>query len=240
METVKPKKNISAYMYFCKSIRSTGKILSVHELGELWAELKNNPSKKREVEYFNSLAAKDSERYNREISLYREQNKEIIKEKKEKEKLAVKQSKQLERLKKNERKIQEQMRELESIVQSQPIRKKRASRTQSRDDDQERDLESVLERVSMTHLRDDQERVSRSQPREDLERVSRSQLRDEQERVSRSQPRESKPQNKKELDRLNLLLQKIQNDKKPTQSHSRKQTQYLEDSSSDDYDSDEL
>jgi hypothetical protein len=183
METAKPKKNLSAYMLFCRDARASSrdKTLSVHDLSELWNSFKDNPSKKRELDYYNKLAEKDAERYQREIAIYREKNKEVIRANKEEAKQANKQAKQLQKLRRDEQRIQEKMRELESKVQYQ----------------------------STTT------RNSRAEPREED-----------------SKPKErNSAQSKPQKDRLNLLLQKIQNEKKPSRDSPY---------TSSDYDSDDL
>ena len=121
METVsKPKKANSAYLYFCKDIRKTSKNLKIQDCSILWNNLKNDPSKKRELQYYLGLAQKDSERYEREIGIYREQNREISILNKAKKSEEKKINKQLEKLKRDEQRIQEKMRELEQKI-SQPV-----------------------------------------------------------------------------------------------------------------------
>ena len=120
METVlKPKKANSAYLYFCKDIRKTSKNLKLQDCSILWNNLKNDPSKKRELQYYLSIAQKDSERYEREIEIYREQNREISLINKAKQKDEKKINKQLEKLRRDEQRIQVKMRELEQKI-SQP------------------------------------------------------------------------------------------------------------------------
>jgi predicted RNA-binding protein len=85
----------------------------------LWNNLKNDPSKKRELQYYLSIAQKDSERYEREIEIYREQNREISLINKAKQKDEKKINKQLEKLRRDEQRIQVKMRELEQKI-SQP------------------------------------------------------------------------------------------------------------------------
>ncbi len=252
METAKPKKNLSAYMFFCKDLRETSsdKILSVRYLSEMWNDFKNDPSKKRELEHYNKLAEKDAERYHRDIAIYRERNKDAIKASKEEEKQAIKQVKQLQKLKRDEQKLQEKMRELESKVESRSkingSSRAKVSRAREVWDEESipRAREERVARASEERVpRASEERVQRAReervPRASEERVPRA----SEERVQRAREErvpstreqvQSKPQNKKELDSLNLLLQKIKNENKPTT--------FVPDSpySTSDYDSDEL
>ena len=81
----KPRRSLRAYVFFCNDIRKkAGKYVLLSDLANMWNELKTNPSKRRELEYYNNLAKKDVERYNREIAIYNEENKEeILKKQKE-------------------------------------------------------------------------------------------------------------------------------------------------------------
>ena len=147
METVsKPKKANSAYLYFCKDIRKTSKNLKIQDCSILWNNLKNDPSKKRELQYYLSLAQKDSERYEREIGIYREQNREISILNKAKKSEEKKINKQLEKLKRDEQKIQEKMRELEQKI-SQPVDTERVFSRDLKPKKKEIDMNLLLQKV---------------------------------------------------------------------------------------------
>lgn len=119
---LKPKIKTSAYMYFCSDLRrrEPSRHLKLSDLSIMWNNLKDDPSKKRELQYYLNLAQKDSERYDREITAYREKNKEALLLMKSQKKEEIKIAKKLEKLRSEEKKIQEQMRSLESKI-SRPV-----------------------------------------------------------------------------------------------------------------------
>jgi hypothetical protein len=191
----------------------------------MWNELKSDPSRKKELEYFNQLSVKDYERYNRELAEYNEKVKND----------AGNPSKELERLRSMEADIQQKIKILEIKIGSQ----KRESETYSDRDshrergdrgDRERDnqnRDSHRERGDRDSHRERGDRERDIQNR-DSHRERSDRERDIQNRDSHRENREN--QCKKEID-MNALLKKIQSEKnsKPKQNSKK----YYSDSDED-------
>jgi hypothetical protein len=102
----KPKKNLTAYFYFCKEKKCHIKLAA-----QLWAEIKEDPFRRDELEQYNKIAKADSERYHKEIAVYNA----IKKEEKEKNKVILREQAKLVRQKeKQEAKLNEIKRQIES------------------------------------------------------------------------------------------------------------------------------
>lgn len=102
----KPKKNLTAYFYFCKEKKCHIKLAA-----QLWAEIKEDPFRRDELEQYNKIAKADSERYHKEIAVYNA----IKKEEKEKNKVILREQAKLARQKeKQEAKLNEIKRQIET------------------------------------------------------------------------------------------------------------------------------
>jgi hypothetical protein len=102
----KPKKNLTAYFYFCKEKKCHIKLAA-----QLWAEIKEDPFRRDELEQYNKIAKADSERYYKEIAVYNA----IKKEEKEKNKVILREQAKLVRQKeKQEAKLNEIKRQIET------------------------------------------------------------------------------------------------------------------------------
>ena len=211
MDSSRPRKRTSAYMYFCNDVRKTSKNIQIKELSILWNNLKEDPSKKRELDYYFGLADKDSERYDREYEIYKEKNREALNLNRVKRREEINTSKILGRLKLEEQKIQEKIREIEAQL----FKKK----------DYSSDRVSQPRREDFEQSQPRREDFERSQPRREDTRVSSSSSQPRRDDRVSSQPRreDSQQQRKKEID-MNVLLQKIQNERKQTSSKPRNDT----------------
>ena len=102
----KPKKNLTAYFYFCKEKKCHIKLAA-----QLWAEIKEDPFRRDELERYNKIAKADSERYHKEITVYNS----IKKEEKEKNKVILReQAKLVKKKEKQEAKLNEIKRQIET------------------------------------------------------------------------------------------------------------------------------
>ena len=258
----KPKKPRSSFLFFSTEMRKSGTI-SASKLKELWESLKNDPSRKREYDYYVNLAEQQLAKYRQELKLYNENNLEAI----EKTKLL----KKLDKLNNNLRLKEEQRREARSreiefqlfkeeeklYNQIKKIKNKineledgegtsvgvRSSRDRVDDDSNiDYDVRSIRD-----HVGDDESNihydVKSSRDRVDVEsiknRVESSRDRVDVESRSKNKTREPEVResgfkSRADID-MNLLLQKIKNQQKPV---SKQPVKKYYDESSDNSDDD--
>lgn len=134
MEGLKPKKKTSAYLYFCRDAREASRSIKVEELADLWNDLKSNPAKKKEYDYYLGLAKKDSDRFDREYAVYKGKLREESKVERE-----------LERLKIEEQKIREKIQKIEETI----MRKE----SEERDRKKEIDMKVILQKIQNSQER---------------------------------------------------------------------------------------
>jgi hypothetical protein len=203
---VKPKRCLSAYLYFCSDISSkmncNPKIYS-----QLWNEFKNNPEHVDKMEKYTELAMIDKERYTREMIPYniflkekkikekQEENeaKNMIKERYKLELKELKESKELKEVKKSKKnskpieheKHMYQNRELREEPPVDHIR--RESREESMLEHRQKD--SIEEPRVENRRREQLTELRREEPRLEHRRESREEPRIEHRRESREEPR---------------------------------------------------